>query len=45
MNMFVYWINKDGEKELVTAPLGEGLILPGITRMSYVVIFLLIKVY
>uniref|UniRef100_A0A0A9X9B4 Branched-chain-amino-acid aminotransferase n=1 Tax=Lygus hesperus TaxID=30085 RepID=A0A0A9X9B4_LYGHE len=33
MNIFVFIINDDGEKELVTAPL-NGLILPGITRMS-----------
>lgn len=33
MNVFVFWINKQGEKELVTPPL-DGLILPGITRSS-----------
>lgn len=33
MNMFVHWINEDGEKELVTAPL-DGTILPGVTRDS-----------
>ncbi|CAJ0583731.1 unnamed protein product, partial [Mesorhabditis spiculigera] len=32
MNIFVYWINKDGEKELCTPPLSSGLILPGVTR-------------
>lgn len=34
MNLFVYWINDQGEKELVTAPLTRGDILPGITRRS-----------
>ncbi|CAL8096514.1 unnamed protein product [Calicophoron daubneyi] len=33
MNIFVFWTNEHGEKELITAPL-TGLILPGITRMS-----------
>eukprot|EP01086_Lenisia_limosa_P003820 TRINITY_DN1853_c0_g1_i2.p1 TRINITY_DN1853_c0_g1~~TRINITY_DN1853_c0_g1_i2.p1 ORF type:complete len:405 (-),score=164.19 TRINITY_DN1853_c0_g1_i2:52-1086(-) len=33
MNMMVYWINKEGEKELITAPL-DGIILPGVTRDS-----------
>ena len=33
MNFFVFWINENGEKELVTPPL-DGTILPGITRMS-----------
>lgn len=33
-NLFVLWINERGEKELVTAPLGDGLILPGVTRAS-----------
>ncbi|KAK3102307.1 hypothetical protein FSP39_010377 [Pinctada imbricata] len=33
MNIFMYWINEQGEKELITAPL-NGLILPGITRKS-----------
>uniref|UniRef100_A0ABD2W856 Branched-chain-amino-acid aminotransferase n=1 Tax=Trichogramma kaykai TaxID=54128 RepID=A0ABD2W856_9HYME len=33
MNVFVYFVNDDGEKELVTPPL-DGLILPGITRNS-----------
>ncbi|OWF54154.1 branched-chain-amino-acid aminotransferase, cytosolic-like [Mizuhopecten yessoensis] len=33
MNLFLYWVNPDGEKELVTAPL-NGLILPGVTRQS-----------
>ena len=35
MNFFVFWINEDGEKELVTPPL-DGTILPGITRMSLI---------
>lgn len=34
MNLFVYWINEQGEKELVTAPLDRGDILPGVTRDS-----------
>ncbi|CAL9692853.1 unnamed protein product [Knipowitschia caucasica] len=33
MNMFIYWRNQSGEKELVTPPL-DGLILPGVTRQS-----------
>jgi branched-chain amino acid aminotransferase len=33
MNMITFWINEDGEKELVTAPL-DGTILPGVTRDS-----------
>ncbi|EDV19897.1 uncharacterized protein TRIADDRAFT_61621 [Trichoplax adhaerens] len=33
MNIFMYWINENGEKELRTPPL-NGLILPGITRLS-----------
>jgi len=33
MNVFVYWINESGEKELITAPL-DGTILPGVTRDS-----------
>jgi branched-chain amino acid aminotransferase len=31
MNMFTFWVNEDGDKELVTAPL-DGTILPGVTR-------------
>jgi branched-chain amino acid aminotransferase len=31
MNFFVYWVTPSGEKELITAPLGE-LVLPGVTR-------------
>lgn len=33
MNLFIYWTNEDGEKELVTPPL-DGIILPGVTRQS-----------
>lgn len=33
MNIFMFHINEQGEKELVTPPL-DGLILPGITRDS-----------
>ncbi|RUS80005.1 hypothetical protein EGW08_012239 [Elysia chlorotica] len=34
MNLFVYWINEDGEEELLTPTLDSGLVLPGITRKS-----------
>ena len=34
MNLFVFWINEDGEKELITPPLSRGDILPGVTRAS-----------
>eukprot|EP00658_Telonema_sp_P-2_P012494 TRINITY_DN14756_c0_g1_i2.p1 TRINITY_DN14756_c0_g1~~TRINITY_DN14756_c0_g1_i2.p1 ORF type:complete len:390 (-),score=111.99 TRINITY_DN14756_c0_g1_i2:274-1443(-) len=34
MNMFTFWVNEQGEKELVTAPLDDGTILPGVTRDS-----------
>lgn len=34
MNLFVHWINENGEKELITAPLTRGDILPGVTRQS-----------
>lgn len=34
MNVFMFYINEDGEKELVTPPLTSGLILPGVTRYS-----------
>lgn len=37
MNMFTLWVNEDGEKELVTAPL-DGTILPGVTRDSILAI-------
>lgn len=33
MNLFIFWKNENGEKELVTCPL-DGTILPGITRKS-----------
>ncbi|XP_009904476.1 branched-chain-amino-acid aminotransferase, cytosolic isoform X1 [Dryobates pubescens] len=33
MNLFLYWINEDGENELATPPL-DGIILPGVTRQS-----------
>jgi len=33
MNIFMYWVNENGEEELVTPPLA-GLILPGVTRKS-----------
>jgi len=33
MNMFVFWKNKQGERELITCPL-DGTILPGVTRDS-----------
>ncbi len=34
MNFFVLWRRRDGEVELVTAPLDDGTILPGVTRTS-----------
>lgn len=34
MNLMGIWINKKGEKELITATLEDGLILPGVTRDS-----------
>ena len=34
MNLFFYIVNGEGEKELVTAPLTRGDILPGVTRRS-----------
>lgn len=33
MNLFVYWTNEQGERELLTPPL-DGIILPGVTRQS-----------
>ncbi|MED6285516.1 Branched-chain-amino-acid aminotransferase, mitochondrial, partial [Characodon lateralis] len=33
MNLFIYWTNTKGERELVTPPL-DGIILPGVTRQS-----------
>jgi len=35
MNLFILWKNEQGEKELVTEPLGD-LILPGVTRDSII---------
>ncbi|VBB30070.1 unnamed protein product [Acanthocheilonema viteae] len=32
MNIFMYWKNEQGDDELVTAPLCDGIILPGVTR-------------
>jgi len=34
MNLFAFWTNEAGEKELITPPLSSGLILPGVTRQS-----------
>jgi len=34
MNFFLFWINKNGEKELITPSLDDGIILPGIIRQS-----------
>jgi len=33
MNQFFFWVNEQGKKELITAPL-DGTILPGVTRDS-----------
>ncbi|XP_032445354.1 branched-chain-amino-acid aminotransferase, cytosolic [Xiphophorus hellerii] len=33
MNIFLHWINEDGDEELATPPL-DGIILPGVTRQS-----------
>jgi branched-chain amino acid aminotransferase len=33
MNIFAFWVNEHGEKELITPPL-DGTILPGVTRDS-----------
>lgn len=33
MNLFLFWTNEQGEKELITAPL-DGTILEGVTRQS-----------
>uniref|UniRef100_A0A0N5AWF5 Branched-chain-amino-acid aminotransferase n=1 Tax=Syphacia muris TaxID=451379 RepID=A0A0N5AWF5_9BILA len=33
-NIFFIWTNTEGEEELITPPLDDGLILPGITRDS-----------
>lgn len=35
MNFFVYWINEQGEKELITCPC-DGTILPGVIRDSVI---------
>nr|XP_006633247.2 PREDICTED: branched-chain-amino-acid aminotransferase, cytosolic isoform X2 [Lepisosteus oculatus] len=35
MNLFLYWINENGEEELATPPL-DGVILPGVTRQSII---------
>jgi len=34
MNLFMFWRNEHGRDELVTPPLSDGTILPGITRRS-----------
>ncbi|GFN78731.1 Branched-chain-amino-acid aminotransferase, partial [Plakobranchus ocellatus] len=34
MNLFIYWINENGEEEMVTPALESGIVLPGITRKS-----------
>lgn len=34
MNFFVLWKNKQGQRELITAPLDDGTILPGVVRDS-----------
>lgn len=34
MNIMFYWTNKSGEREVVTCPLDEGTVLPGVTRDS-----------
>jgi branched-chain amino acid aminotransferase len=34
MNLMVVWINKRGERELLTASLDDGTVLPGVTRES-----------
>ncbi|KNG88805.1 hypothetical protein ANOM_002460 [Aspergillus nomiae NRRL 13137] len=33
-NFFIIWDNDEGQRELVTAPVQDGLVLPGITRNS-----------
>jgi branched-chain amino acid aminotransferase len=35
MNIFFHWINKQGQEELITAPL-DGTVLPGVTRDSVI---------
>ncbi|VDD94870.1 unnamed protein product [Enterobius vermicularis] len=34
MNIMLFWKNEKGEEELVTPPVDDGLILPGVTRDS-----------
>jgi len=34
MNLFIFWIDENGETELVTPPLSLGVVLPGVTRDS-----------
>lgn len=34
MNLMIYWKNKNGEHELITPPIEQGVILPGVTRDS-----------
>jgi branched-chain amino acid aminotransferase len=36
MNFFVYWINKNKEKEIITCSLDDGTILSGVTRDSVI---------
>lgn len=36
MNCFIYWTNESGDLELVTPPLTDGTILPGVTRDSII---------
>ncbi|XP_074650210.1 branched-chain-amino-acid aminotransferase, cytosolic-like isoform X2 [Tubulanus polymorphus] len=36
MNLFMYWVNENGENELITPPLSTGVILPGVTRKSLI---------
>ncbi|VDM23436.1 unnamed protein product [Toxocara canis] len=34
MNIMLFWKNENGEEELLTPPLADGVILPGVTRDS-----------
>ena len=34
MNIMLFWKNTDGDLELVTPPIEQGVILPGVTRDS-----------
>ena len=36
MNLFIYWKNNDGVKEVITSPITNGLILPGVTRSAVI---------